>query len=86
MTHEHHLEMQRNYMHKWLANESFIEYGCQLNKQTNYAPRNMQNNFLQLENNDLNNWKHIFKTMCNENWIKKCLNITHANLFQIMKC
>jgi hypothetical protein len=36
MTREHHLKMQRNYMHKWLANESFIEYECQLNKQTKY--------------------------------------------------
>ncbi len=73
-------------MHKWHANESFIEYQCWLNKQKNYAPRNMQICFLQLEDNDLNNWKHIFKIMCKKIWIRKCSKITHANLFWIMKC
>jgi hypothetical protein len=41
MTHEHCLKLQQNRMHKQCANESFIKYECQLNKQNNYAWKKM---------------------------------------------
>jgi hypothetical protein len=37
MTCEHHLKLQQNWMRKWCANESLIEYECWLDKQNNYA-------------------------------------------------
>jgi hypothetical protein len=60
MTHEHHLGFQWNWTCKWHANEYFIKYECQLNKQNNYECNKFAKDFLVTQKQWLEQLKYVY--------------------------